>query len=52
MTRKVRFQQGAFVPLVTPFRNGEIDYGLYAKLIERQIAEGSHGLLVAFTSNP
>jgi 4-hydroxy-tetrahydrodipicolinate synthase len=50
MTRKVRFLQGAFVPLVTPFRNGEIDYGLYAKLIERQIAEGSHGLLVNATS--
>jgi 4-hydroxy-tetrahydrodipicolinate synthase len=35
---------------VVPFREGEIDYETYAKLIERQIADGSHGLLVNATS--
>lgn len=50
MTRNGSFLQGAFVPLITPFHNGAVDYELYAKLIERQINEGSHGLLVNATS--
>lgn len=41
---------GAYCPLVVPFREGRIDYDTYAKLIERQISEGSHGLLVNATS--
>jgi 4-hydroxy-tetrahydrodipicolinate synthase len=42
--------RGAYCPLVVPFRAGKIDYDAYAALIERQIAEGSHGLLVNATS--
>ena len=42
--------RGAYCPLVVPFRNGKIDFDTYGKLIERQIAEGSHGLLVNATS--
>ena len=38
------FLRGSYPPLVTPFRNGELDYETYARLIERQIQEGSHGL--------
>ncbi len=44
------FLCGAYCPLVVPFKDGEIDFDLYAKLAERQIAEGSHGLLVNATS--
>ncbi|WP_201353211.1 4-hydroxy-tetrahydrodipicolinate synthase [Hydrogenimonas urashimensis] len=31
---------GAMTALVTPFKNGEVDHAQYAKLIERQIANG------------
>jgi 4-hydroxy-tetrahydrodipicolinate synthase len=47
---KTAFLQGAFTPLVTPFKNGAIDYDLYAQLIEWQIGQGTHGLLVNATS--
>jgi len=36
--------------LVTPFRNGEVDYDTYANLVERQIREGSHGIVVNGTT--
>ena len=42
--------RGAYCPLVVPFRDGKIDFDSYGKLIERQIAEGTHGLLVNATS--
>src|SRR5271168_3917828 len=42
--------RGAYCPLVVPFHNGKIDYDTYVKLIEPQIAEGTHGLLVNATS--
>lgn len=43
--------RGAYCPIVVPFkRNGAIDYDAYAALIERQAAEGSHGLAVNVTS--
>jgi 4-hydroxy-tetrahydrodipicolinate synthase len=35
--------RGAYCPLVVPFRDGKIDFDCYGKLIERQIAEGTHG---------
>ena len=44
------FLRGAYCPLVVPFCDGEIDFDAYGALIERQIAEGSHGLLVNATS--
>jgi 4-hydroxy-tetrahydrodipicolinate synthase len=50
MVRKVAFLKGAFTPLVVPFQNGEVDYDRYAKLIEWQIEQGTHGLLVNATS--
>jgi Dihydrodipicolinate synthetase family len=42
--------RGAYCPLIVPFRDENIDYDTYGKLIERQIAEGTHGLLVNATS--
>src|ERR1700691_2131737 len=47
---KLDVLRGAYCPLIVPFRNGKIDYDSYGKLIERQIAEGTHGLLVNATS--
>jgi 4-hydroxy-tetrahydrodipicolinate synthase len=44
------FLRGAYCPLVVPIRDGKIDFDAYGALIERQIAEGSHGLLVNATS--
>jgi 4-hydroxy-tetrahydrodipicolinate synthase len=43
--------KGSIPPLITPFRNGEVDYDTYAAIIEFQIAEGSHGILVNGTTS-
>lgn len=42
--------KGSIVPLVTPFKNGQIDEAAMERLIERQIAAGSHGLSVGGTT--
>lgn len=43
--------RGSYTPLVTPFTpNGDIDLGRYARLVEHQIAAGSHGLVVNGTT--
>ena len=42
--------RGSLVPLVTPFRGGEVDYDRFAGLIEWQITSGSHGVVVAGTT--
>jgi 4-hydroxy-tetrahydrodipicolinate synthase len=42
--------KGSIPPLVTPFRNGEVDYDVYARLVAHQIANGSHGILVNGTT--
>jgi 4-hydroxy-tetrahydrodipicolinate synthase len=41
---------GSIPPLVTPFRNGDVDYEAYARLVEFQISRGSHGVLVNGTT--
>ena len=43
--------KGSIPPLFTPFRNGEVDYDTYARMIEHQIKEGSHGILVNGTTS-
>ena len=42
--------KGSIPPLVTPFRNGEVDYDAYARLVAFQIKNGSHGVLVNGTT--
>lgn len=42
--------RGSIPPLITPFRNGEVDYACYESLIEHQISEGTHGVLVNGTT--
>ena len=42
--------RGSIPPLVTPFRNGAVDYESYARLVEFEIRNGSHGILVNGTT--
>ena len=42
--------QGSIPPLITPFRNGEVDYDSYRTLIDFQINRGTHGILVNGTT--
>lgn len=44
------FLRGSYPPLVTPFRGGAVDLDAFATLVERQVALGSHGVLVAGTT--
>ena len=44
------FLRGSYPPLVTPFKNGAVDYETYGRLVERQVAEGSHGIVVNGTT--
>jgi 4-hydroxy-tetrahydrodipicolinate synthase len=44
------FLRGSFPPLVTPFRGGKVDYDKFAELAERQVQQGSHGIVVAGTT--
>jgi 4-hydroxy-tetrahydrodipicolinate synthase len=42
--------RGSIPPLITPFTGGEVDYDKYAELVEFQIEQGSHGILVNGTT--
>ena len=42
---------GSIPPLVTPFKNGEVDYDTYERLVKFQIENGTHGILVNGTSS-
>lgn len=50
MTRDIDWLKGSFPPLITPFRDGAVDFEAYARLIEHQIAGGSHGIVVNGTT--
>ncbi|MCP5082491.1 MAG: 4-hydroxy-tetrahydrodipicolinate synthase [Alphaproteobacteria bacterium] len=43
--------RGSIPPLITPFRDGAVDYDAYAKLVEFQAANGSHGVLINGTTS-
>jgi len=42
--------RGSLPPLVTPFRDGEVDYDTYAGLVEWHADQGSHGVVVCGTT--
>ncbi|WP_376792951.1 4-hydroxy-tetrahydrodipicolinate synthase [Thermoflexus sp.] len=42
--------RGSLVPLVTPFRNGAVDWEGFVGLVEWQIASGTHGLVITGTT--
>lgn len=45
------FLKGSIPPLVTPFKEGAVDHDAYAGLVEFQVTEGSHGILVNGTTS-
>lgn len=45
------FLRGSIPPLITPFKDGEVDYDAYAALVDFQVREGSHGVLVNGTTS-
>lgn len=47
---KLETIRGSIPPVVTPFLKGAVDYEAYAGLIEFQVVEGSHGILVNGTT--
>ncbi|MFL6595185.1 MAG: dihydrodipicolinate synthase family protein, partial [Chthoniobacterales bacterium] len=42
--------RGTYTALVTPFRDGAVDFGAYEKLIESQIAGGITGVIPVGTT--
>jgi len=44
------FLCGSYPPLLTPFRQGKVDFEKFAELAERQAREGSHGVVVCGTT--
>lgn len=42
--------KGSIPALITPFRNGIVDERAFQQLVERQVAEGSHGLVPCGTT--
>src|SRR5262249_13610623 len=42
--------RGSYPPLVTPFRDGRIDFDTFASLVERQARLGSPGIVVTGTT--
>src|SRR5438445_1761511 len=44
------FLRGSYTPVVTPFRDGQVDLDKFAELIERQVREGSHGVVINGTT--
>ena len=42
--------QGVYTALVTPMRNGEVDYDTLRKLVEMQIAGGVAGIVPVGTT--
>ena len=49
MTAKTSFR-GSFTALVTPFKNGSVDEKAFRALVDRQIAEGTNGLVPVGTT--
>ncbi|WP_321911904.1 4-hydroxy-tetrahydrodipicolinate synthase [Burkholderia cepacia] len=42
--------KGSITPIITPFKNGDVDYDTYARLVDWQIQNGGHGVLVNGTT--
>lgn len=42
--------RGSYTPIVTPFRDGAVDYNAFAAVADRQVRLGSHGLVVTGTT--
>ena len=47
----IRRLRGSIPPLITPFRDNAVNYEAYSDMVEFQIAQGSHGVLVNGTTS-
>src|SRR3546814_8299795 len=45
------FLVGSYPPIATPFRDGQVDFDSYARLLEFQVRNGTHGIVVNGTSS-
>ena len=45
-----KFLKGSYPPVITPFRDGKVDFDKFASLVERQVSEGSHGVVITGTT--
>lgn len=45
-----KFLRGSYTPVITPFRGGRVDFDTFAALVERQVVEGSHGVVITGTT--
>lgn len=43
--------KGSIPPVITPFRNGNVDYDAFANLVDYQVLNGSHGVLINGTTS-
>lgn len=48
---KPDFLVGSYPPIATPFRDGQVDFDAYAELLEFQVKNGTHGIVVNGTSS-
>ncbi len=42
--------RGSIPPVITPFRDGAVDYATFERLVDLQVTQGSHGVLVTGTT--
>ena len=45
------FLKGSYPPLITPFKDGAVDYDTYQNFVDFQIREGTHGILINGTTS-
>lgn len=50
MKLRESFLRGSYPPVITPFRDGKVDFDKFSALLERQVREGSHGVVIAGTT--
>lgn len=51
MTLAPEALKGSYTPIVTPFKDGAVDFATYEALVDRHVVEGGHGVLVNGTSS-
>lgn len=44
------FLRGSYTPVVTPFREGKVDFEQFAGVVEHQVRGGSHGVVICGTT--
>jgi 4-hydroxy-tetrahydrodipicolinate synthase len=47
---KESFLRGSYPPVITPFKDGQVDFDTFRGLLERQVQYGSHGVVIAGTT--